>query len=271
MTIRAAIGLLALATAPVAAAPAGFQPGEGLTFTLSVGPIPAGKARMSVGAPLRQQGRLVAAVHGEAHSADWMRLLARLDDDYKVVFDAEALLPRQVHSVETGVRDRAIHSTLDGPQLSLDFAAPKEAYHLARTLPGNALDPVTALFTMRAARLGDGEVVELLVIDGFALYRAAATVVGREQIERDGGPAAAIHLEIEAKRIDDQNRWDKKPPRHISLWLSDDDRRIPYRLAGDTDLGRANVELTSYTADTGKPPARPRRGTARLLAAPLRR
>ncbi len=247
----------ALAVVPIAlglvggaarAAPAGFQPGEGLTFSLSVGPIPAGRARMSVGQPVAQKGRRVAAAHGEAHSADWLRLIARLDDDYKVVFDADALLPRTVSSVETGVRERNIETAYDGQRLVIDFTAPKQRAHQARLLPGLARDPMMTLFALRAAPLRDGDVIVALVLDGPALYRATCRVKGRQALERSDGKAAAIRVDVEALRVDDRNRPSGLPARHITIWLSDDDRRIPYRVSGDTDLGTANVELTSYVA-----------------------
>src|SRR5262245_33049212 len=110
MTRAAALPFLLLGLAH--AAPTGFQPGEGMTFSLAVGPIEAGRARMSVGMPARIDGRRLAAVHGEAHSASWMALLAKLDDDYKVTFDVDALTPRKVTSVETGLRVRTIESAL---------------------------------------------------------------------------------------------------------------------------------------------------------------
>jgi hypothetical protein len=72
-------------------------------------------------------------------------------------------------------------------------------------------------------------------------------VAGRERIVAVGEEVQAIRIEIVAVRIDYAGKpvpnWGE---RRISAWLSDDERRIPYRISGDTDLGRASVELTSY-------------------------
>ncbi len=237
------LGLLGVARA----APVGFQPGEGMTFTLSVGPIEAGRARMSVGLPEPIDGRRLAAVHGEAHSASWLQLLARLDDDYKVTFDADALQPRKVVSVETGVRVRRIESAFDGARLDLEYNAPSTRVHQSRRLPGPARDPMCTLFALRAAALADGDAFDLLVLDGPALYRASAKVAGRESLARDGGAVRAIRVDIEAVRIRDDGARDAQvAARHISVWFSDDDLRLPYRISGDTDLGTAHIELTSY-------------------------
>ena len=250
------VALVLLAVAPPCRAEGpGFVPGEGLTFDLSVGPIPAGRARMSVGLPEVRKGRRVAAMQGEAKSAEWLRLFARLDDTYKVVFDAATLAPAKVSCVEQGIRERSIVADLDGRRMVLDYASPKEAYRRERLLPGPARDPVTALFALRAAALTDGEAISMLVVDGFALYRAEGQVVGREALPRPEGSVATVRIDIEARRIDDQGLWDGQTVRRVKIWLSDDQRRIPYRLVGDTDLGPAQVELTSYTAPAPKRPA----------------
>jgi hypothetical protein len=57
-----------------------------------------------------------------------------------------------------------------------------------------------------------------------------------------------VRVAIEAQRTDDGGRADPRQPqpRHITMWLSDDALRVPYRIEGDTDLGRARVELTGY-------------------------
>ncbi len=243
-----ALFALALLPASAAATPGGFQPGEGLTFSLTVGPVPAGRARMSVGRPERLHGRRLAAVHGEAHSAEWLRLLARLDDDYRLVFDADALLPQTVSSVETGLRERTIESRFEGARIALDVVAPREQLHQRRILPGVARDPLTALFALRAAPLRDGDVMRPLVLDGPALYRAMMRVHGREALATGGGPVTCVRIDVEATRIFDSGRPVGQRPRHITIWLSDDDRRVPYRISGDTDLGTARIDLTSYGA-----------------------
>lgn len=251
------------------AAPAGFQAGERMTFSLSVGPIPAGRARLSVGLPVRKNGRRLVAVQGDAHSAEWLSFIARLDDDYQVILDADALTPTRVQIVETGVRERRITTDLDGARMALDFVSPKDQHKERRLLPGAPRDPMAALFALRAAPLRAGEVIELLVLDGPALYRAIARVVVRERITREEGPAAAIRIAITAQRIDDRAKPANLPQRHITIWLSDDDRRLPYRVEGDTDLGRASVELTSYSGPRAPPTRPPRlRTRAAQLAVP---
>ena len=233
------------------AAPAGFQPGEAFTYTFSVGIIDAGRARMSVGVPEGRAGARMVSVQGDAHSAAWLALLARLDDSYRVVMDAEQLLPRRVRTIESGIRTRTISSDLAGARLEQGYHAQgKEPETFHRVLPGVARDPVAALFAFRAAPLYAGERHEMLVLDGTAVYRAIAVTGGRETLTTGEGPSArpvrVVRVDVTATHIFDNGRPTGQAPRHMRIYLSDDDLRIPYRMAGDTDFGEARLELTSY-------------------------
>ena len=250
--MRALAALLSLVSlADARAEPPGILPGyvagEAFTYKFSIGVIDAGRARMSVGYPIAIDGRRVLAVAGDAHSASWFAVIAKLDDHYKVILDADKLLALKVASVETGIRTRAIKSEMDGRVLDIALTAPlrNEKYH--RVLPAPPRDPVASLFALRAARLADGDVLELLALDGAALYRGRIRVVGREELTRaQGGPVRVIRLDAMAQRIDDVGHIAPFPARAFHIYLSDDAARIPYRISGDTDLGEARLELTSY-------------------------
>ncbi|HEX2572047.1 MAG TPA: DUF3108 domain-containing protein [Polyangia bacterium] len=232
---------------------AAFQAGEAFVYKFSVGTIEAGQARMSVGIPERHEGSRLVAIQADAHSLPWLGLLVRLDDTYQVILEADRLLPRRVVSNETGLRERSIRAELEGHRVKLRFTTPKEDQQYQRVLPGLARDPVAALFALRAAPLAEGERIDQLMLDGVALYRVSCTVVAREELrlgsEQDPAPPRtirAIHIEAQAQRIDDLGRPTSQPPRRFRIWLSDDERRIPCRLTGDTDLGEGRLELMSY-------------------------
>ena len=265
--------------APVAgsAGGAGYRPGEGFAFTFSVGAIDAGRARMSVGQPTMPasaHGRRLLGVQGDAHSAPWLSLLARLDDDYKVVLDADALAPDTIDTAEHGIRERKvavrIDRTITQARVKLDLVKGKQEGHETRIYQGVPVDPVGALFTMRAAPLRDGDVLDMLAFEGPAFYRTQVKVAGREAIERSGVKETAIRLDVSAQRVDEHG-IDKKNEavRHATIWLSDDARRIPYRIAGDTDFGRCELELVSYREGKAAPKRRARQASASFPVEPV--
>jgi hypothetical protein len=258
--------LVAAVTSPGAPARAesphpGIRPGEAFTYRLSVGPIAGARARMSIGTPVQRGGRALLAVQGEAETVSLVSLIAPITAAYRLVLDANTLLPQEVTTVERGLNDRRFHSLLAGRALDLEVASPQRNAKMKRMLPREVRDPLSAFFALRASPLGDGERVELDVIDGAALWRTTLRVIGRETIslDEDGdGPVAAqqlraIRVEGTLDRIDDQARpMPRVARRTLVCWLSDDSARALLRASFDSTLGRALLELTSYLA--------PRRG-----------
>jgi hypothetical protein len=279
------LALWAPAAAQPAAAPVhpGALGGEAFTFRFSVGPIESGRARMAIGAPFTRRGHRLVMAHGDAETAHWLKIVLRVEDDYQLTFDPATLLPTDVTSVERGFRERHIAATLDGRNVEIDVKADQGAGHARRRMPQLVRDPMAALFALRAAPLGDGDVMAMDVLDGPALWRARLTAhrgvrvrlgdslrpthshAGLDQSDAagdrpaQGAERSAILITGEAARIDDAGRAVKMAPRRVAIWLSDDRDRVILRIESDSDLGAAAVELTSYIPPTShrRPPAPP--------------
>ncbi len=242
----------------------GVRPGEAFTYRFSVGAIEGARARMSIGAPATNDGHRLVAVQGHAETIALVALVAPVNDTYQLVLDADTLLPRELNTVERGMRERRFHTLFDGRAIDVDMTSATRKLHTKRSLAREVRDPLSAYFTLRAASLVNGQQLELDVLDGMNVWRAQLHVVGREQIRlsedspRPPAPVRAIHLEGTLTRIDDQARAIVKvAPRTISCWLSDDAARALLRASFDSELGRARLELTSYTPPQKKDPVRP--------------
>jgi hypothetical protein len=258
--MRALVYVIALTAASVAA-PAyamhpGARPGEAFTFKFSLGPIEGGRARMSVGKPAARHGRHVIAVHGQAETTAFVKVLARIEDDYTLVFDTGNLLPVTVAETERGVRERRINvAHLDGRTADVDYWSPEKQQKRRRLLPRIVRDPLSGFFALRALTLADGQKIDLDVLDGAALWRVAMTAHRnlRVRLDSDGQSHAAIRIDGIAHRIEDNGR--PRPgvaPRNMTIWLSDDDDRVLLRMEAETDLGRCALELTSYVPPTAR-------------------
>lgn len=248
----AALALVAavLASSAPALANPGARPGEAFTFKFSLGPVEGGRARMSVGKPVAKNGRRLIAVHGEAETNPVISLLAKMQDDYKLVYDTATLLPLSVAETESGVRQRRILTRIDGRTADVDYWAPNKQLRGRRILARIARDPLSSFFALRAMPLDDGQRFELDVLDGPALWRVEAVAHRNQSVHLDENtpPRRAIRVDAVAHRIDDAGRprHDRGGPRHVTVWLSDDAARVLLRLEADTDLGRCALQLTSY-------------------------
>ena len=239
--------------APAAAAHPGARPGEAYTFKFTVGPVEGGRARMSIGRPMAQNGKRVVWVHGEAETTAFVRLLANVKDDYKLSVDLANLLPLSVAENERGLRERHITSTVDGRVADVDYWAPDKQLKGRRVLPRIVRDPLSGYFALRALPLNDGQQIGLDVLDGAALWRVVLTVARGQRLLLEGGGAArnAIRIDGLATRIEDNGRpRARMAPRPMTIWLSDDADRVLLRLEAETELGKCALELTSYQPPT---------------------
>jgi hypothetical protein len=249
--------LLLLLTAPVAAAHSGALPGEAFTFKFSVGDIESGRARMSVGQPIEKDGRRLVAVHGQAETLPWLALVAKMNDDYRLVIDARTLIPVEVTSIERGIRERTIETGVaaDGRRVDLSLQSKKETGRARRSVPDVVRDPLSALFAVRAAALKDGDSLTFLIIDGLALWRTRIDVKREPlRLENETRSRKAIRLEGTNLRVDDAGKPTGMPARRYTVWLSDDADRVLLRMEAKIDLGQAVLELTSYTGTRSRGP-----------------
>jgi hypothetical protein len=255
MRMQPAFIPLVLAASALASAASGAHPGarsgEAFTFKFSVGPVEGGRARMSIGKPVAERGRRVVWAHGQAETTAFIKLLARVQDDYTVAVDTGNLLPLTVRETERGLRERKISAAIDGRNAEVDYWSPERQHKGRRLLPKIVRDPLSGFFALRAMPLADGHKITMDVLDGAALWRAALTVKrgDKVRVESDGAGAAArpaIRIDGVATRIDDSGRPRAMAPRTMVIFLSDDADRVLLRLEADTELGRAALELTSY-------------------------
>lgn len=227
---------------------------------------------MSVGSPGTQDGRRVIAARGEAETSPWLSAMVHLKDDYQVVFDPHTLLPLKVLSIERGIRERTISTTIDGRTVYIEFTGPKLTTKSHLEMPELVRDPLSALFALRAAPLHDGDRLTLDILDGMHLWRASLRVRRGETITRseidhfdpqsagaEEGRGAeskprptvkvrAIRVDGDTVRINDKSEPVGVPNRHITVWLSDDRDRVLLRIEAETDIGHALLELTGYVA-----------------------
>ncbi len=250
--VVASLGAVLAVAAPAAAHP-GLHPGEAFTYAFSVGPIAGARARMSVGLPVRRDGRSLVAVQGQAETISIVSLVAPVDAAYQVILDAETLLPQEVTSTERGLRERRFHSLIAGRTIDLEIVSPKRNAKVRRTTAREVRDPLSAYFVLRAAALAIGDRFELDVLDGAVIWRASLRVTAHEPVrlgeasDHLGPPQPAIRLDGTLVRIDDAGRAvPRVAPRTLACWLADDPSRALLRAEFDSELGRARMELTSY-------------------------
>lgn len=212
-----------------------------------LGLFDAGRARLAISPPVRgPQGQLTVNVVGEVEATGLIRALLGLHADYRVLLDGTSLATRRMEIEESGYRTRTIQVTVDGRRIEQYARKPGKEIRLPGQLPSEPLEPVAVILLLRAARLAQGDRLELIAMDGTDLYQGVLEVLGREELKSSLGTQSAIKILCRGERINHLGQNLGKPPRQATLWVSDDTYRLPLRVEAQTAYGTGQFELTNY-------------------------
>ena len=165
--------------------------------------------------------------------------------------DPATLRPRYFHAVETGRREmvtttvRHLSGRVECHETTkpLGKGAPEERTKEFRFSP--MYDIFSAMLHVRSQKLAAGDRVTLAIHPFDNPYLLRVTVVGRE-MHRD---RKTIRLTVDMRKIDRETlelRPYKKMKRAATLWLSDDDQRVPVELRAAVFIGDVRAVLTDF-------------------------
>jgi hypothetical protein len=231
------------AAAPMRTArPVPFSPGETLTYEVSwSSALTAGGATLSVKDKKPSYGSDAYYIVAEGRPTP---LLSKLYDLYykaDTLLDVYSLLPQRasVYS-EEGKRSRLKVTTFDQ-------AARKAQYEVqTRTLvkkelaiPAYSQDGLAALYVLRAIALKPGDKFSMPICDAGEVYTAQITVGGVETVKSGIGDVRAWKITpvVPAGKAGGATR--------LSLWLTDDPRRLPVRMQAQLAVGSFDLTLKS--------------------------
>lgn len=109
---------------------------------------------------------------------------------------------------------------------------------------GSPQDLASVFYYLRTLPLKVGDTFELMLSDSGRIYRVPVRVVKRERIETPLGKRFALELVID---LFGENR-PAEGKGQMSVWLTDDDRRLPVRARIRHDLGTLTIKLKRYHA-----------------------
>ncbi len=109
--------------------------------------------------------------------------------------------------------------------------------------PLGAQDALSALYNLRAQSLEVGHSVDFKVIDGDEIRAVRVAVRARETVSTPAGTFPCLKLEPLFKTADG---WRAHPKAQIYMWISDDARRLPVKIAGTLPFGEVGAELERY-------------------------
>ncbi len=186
---------------------------------------------------------------GDVQSKGWFRKLFGINFHFRV----ESLVEREPFTVlratkleEQGKRVRRSDAVFDraGKVVSwteVDPNDPKREPRVVTTpLEGAAHDIVSAIYFLRTQTLTPGKTFELTLSDSGRVYKVPARVAAEKK------PIKTVLGRVRVVRVDVEMFGEGRPVEgdgKMSLWVTDDARRVPVRAKMSSDMGALDITL----------------------------
>jgi hypothetical protein len=252
----------AVAAVPFPALKPFFVPGETVTWDVTMAGIRGARARLAVSETTVEDGRRTVVLRAEAESSGIAVLIKEARSAYVSWIDADTGVPRRTESDSAGLtKTLTVHASRrlddDGAPLA-DFRVlrgkhgeePNEVRARTRRLPVfETHDPLSATLALRAWKAPAGTRALLYSLGGVRMWKTTLTHEGSEELKTEIGRRRAVRIagvSVSLTPSFDEDR--AKPPRTFTIWVSDDDQRVPLRITARTELGDVTAKVTSYQA-----------------------
>jgi hypothetical protein len=223
-----------------------FVRGEKLTFRVAfnsalTGSITGGKATLEVKNDNKiLNNRSTYHVVGEGKTTGFIELFYKVHDRFESYFDQDALISRQF-----------IRRTRENNYKKDDLVIFRQDDLLAVSLtkimkvPANMQDVISAFYyarTLDITGLEPGGIIHVPFFLDDSVYNSRVIFKGRETVKTKLGKFRCI-----AFRPMVATGYAFDDPYPITIWLTDDENRMPILIESEQSVGRGRVELISYS------------------------
>jgi len=223
-----------------------FVRGEKLTFRVAfnsalTGSITGGKATLELKDDIKQiDNRNTYHAIGEGKTTGFIEVFYKVHDRFESYFDQDALIARQF------IR-RTRENTYKKDDLVIFRQHDKLAVSLTKVVkvPANIQDVISAFYYARTLDISDlkpGGTFEIPFFLDDSVYHSRVIFKGRETVKTKLGKFRCVAFQpmvATGYAFDD--------PYPITIWITDDANRLPVLIESEQSVGRARVELISYS------------------------
>lgn len=183
------------------------------------------------------------------------RALWKLDATYRGLANTDTLRPIETNQVEAYRRKKItteLTFTDSGVTRTRTETGSKENKPKPFNFP-NLFDLHSAMLYLRSQPLNDHAVYQIVVYPATSAYLATVTVLGHEHVSVHAGSYNAIKFDVQLKRIGkDFELEPHKKFRRATVWVSDDENRIPLRIEAQIFVGTVFADLYAVHFDQEK-------------------
>jgi hypothetical protein len=237
-------------------------PGEHMQYRLTLRGVDLATYDLGIGEITELGGRTAIVVQGHARTRGIAAFFATIDDHFTSWIDVATgrSLRFQTDEYATGSKTQIEHAVIDLAGRTGDTIPIQ--YHLddapARPEPQKASLPVAwdynaFLLALRAWEAPPGAHLTLEVFRSRFLWHVEVTVAGKEKRVTELGDLPALRIDGRTYKLRrDGTRAPDDAERRFSMWISDDDGRVPLAIKAVTDYGDLTMTITDYQPGNGR-------------------
>ncbi len=232
-----------------------------MTYRLELKGFELASYTFAVGEPTELGGARVIPVEGHARSLGLANQIAKVDDRFTSWIDVTTGRPArfQATEYETNSDTNIEHAIVDlagraRDTIPVSFQLNDGASTAEPQLVTHAeiWDYNSFLVMLRAWEAPPGTTRSMELFRSRFLWKIDIRVHGRETLVTALGELPALRFDAHATKLDRKgDKFPNTPERDFSIWISDDDGRVPLQTTAATDYGDIKMEIVDYQPGTG--------------------
>ncbi|NDI99597.1 DUF3108 domain-containing protein [Flavobacterium sp. LaA7.5] len=222
-----------------------FTTGEYFKFRIHYGIVNAGYATLEVKDAVRN-GKKVYHVVGKGRTTGMTKFFFKVEDNYESYFDKKTITPYQyVRKIDEGgyTKDQeGFFNQANNTVLVKDYKNKKEK---TLSVPAGVQDMVSTFYYLRnhpgvdKMKIGEFIAVDMFFDDETTKFKLK--FIGREEISTKFGNVSTMIFRpyVQAGRV-------FKEEESLTVWISDDENKIPLRIKASLAVGSLKADLMEY-------------------------
>ena len=236
-------------------------PGERMTYRLALRGIELAVYELGVAPELAEvDGKRAVVVQSHARAVGFVKIVANVDDYFTSWVDVDTGRPLRWATDEYATNSTDKEKTeariaeREGNVVPIDFhlndqPAKPEPQKVTMV---DVWDYNAFLVALRGWEAPPGATLIAEVLRSRYLWHVQVTVRGKEQVTTEYASLTALRFDGHAYKMDrDGAKAVGDDERDFSIWISDDDGRVPLQVVAKTDYGDMKMQLVDYQPGSG--------------------
>lgn len=237
--------LLLIATASLQAQEKTFDVGEWFKFRIHYGLVNAGYATLEVKEATKNGKKVFHAV-GNGYTTGMTKFFFKVNDDYQSFFDKKTGQPYQfLRKINEGGYTKNQEGFFNQSANNVLVKDYKKNTEKTISVPENVQDIVSSFYYLRnhptIDKLKPGESISIDMFFDDETTKFKLKFMGREVLKTKFGKVNAMIFRpyVQAGRV-------FKEEESLTVWISDDENRVPLRIKASLAVGSLKADLEGY-------------------------